>query len=161
MSWRAWPGLALLCLAPGCERWASPPGSNLRAEFGVFYGGQVQERQEIPLVLDRKQQLQGFRLQRTPPPAEPLPVRWEISKPGTGRRLRSPRGFEAQRRVQSGQAEWRPGEPVFEQALPFSAGDPVGLWNLRVLYGDRAVLDRPFLVFDARKRERERMADGG
>jgi hypothetical protein len=139
------------------------PGADLRAEFGIFYGGQVQERQEIPLVLDRAQQLQGFRLQRAPPPAEPLTVRWELSKPGTGRRLRSPRGFEVPRLVQSGQAEWRAGEPVFEQALPFAAGDPTGLWNLRVVYGDRAVLDRPFLVFDerARERARKRMADAG
>jgi hypothetical protein len=75
-----------------------------------------------------------------------------------GRRARS-------RKVQLGQARWRPGEAVFEQALPFLPGDPLGLWNIRVLVGSQVVMDRPFLVYDERSRNSRLRAlqerDGG
>jgi hypothetical protein len=67
--------------------------------------------------------------------------------------------------VQLGRAHFRAGEPVFEQALPFAPDDPLGLWNLRVLVGERVVLERPFVVYDPVERERREKAaaelDGG
>jgi hypothetical protein len=128
-------------------------------EFGVFYGGQIQERQELPLELDRTRQLQGFRLRLEPPPNRALEVRWELGLPGAGRLVPDSQGRRSRaRRVQLGQARWRPGELNFEQALPFSPGDPLGLWNMRVLVEGRVVIDRPFLVYDAAERERRARA---
>ena len=151
---------ALSCEAPG------RPEPGVVAEFGIFYGGQIQERQEIPAEVDRTRQLQGFRLRLEPPPAHPLEVRWELGMPGAGRFVQDSQGRRARpRRVQLGQARWRPGEAVFEQALPFLPGDPLGLWNIRVLVGSHVVMDRPFVVYDERSRNRRLRAlaerDGG
>ena len=158
-------GSALVLLA-ACAAPESAGVPSVRAEFGIFYGGQVQERDEIPLSLDAARQRQGFRLTRTPPPAEALEVRWELGKPGQGRRAPDSQGRRARPRpVQLGRAHFRAGEPVFEQALPFAPNDPLGLWNIRVLVGDRVVLERPFVVYDSAERARREKAaaeaDGG
>jgi hypothetical protein len=160
------PLRSALVLLAACTAPESAAAPNVRAEFGIFYGGQVQERDEIPHSLDAARQRQGFRLTHTPPPSQPLEVRWELGKPGQGRRVSDSHGRRARPRpVQLGRAHFRPGEAVFEQALPFAPGDPLGLWNLRVLVGDRAVLERPFVVYDAAERARRDKAafeaDGG
>jgi hypothetical protein len=155
--------LAVLVLA-ACD--ASPNSAEeagLHAQFGIFYGGQVQERDEIPLSLDPAKQRQGFRVTESPPPVEPLEVRWELGKPGRGRRVADSQGRKARPRyVQLGRAHFRPGEGVFEQAISFAPDDPLGLWNIRVLVGDAVVIDRPFLVFDPieRARQQEAAEDG-
>ena len=149
-------GLALLCACTAPSDLTAP---GISAEFGVLYGGQVQERDEIPFSLDTARQRQGFRLTHTPAPAQPLEVRWELGKPGQGRRTPDSQGRRARpRAVQLGRAHFRAGEPVFEQALPFAPDDPLGLWNLRVLVGDRVVLERPFVVYDAVERARRELA---
>lgn len=158
-------GSALVLLA-ACTAPSSAAVPSVRAEFGIFYGGQVQERDEIPLSLDAARQRQGFRLTHTPPPEQALEVRWELGKPGQGRRVPDSQGRRARPRpVQLGRAHFRAGEPVFEQALPFAPNDPPGLWNLRVLVGDRVVLERPFVVYDPVERTRREKAaveaDGG
>ena len=62
-------GLALLGLAlAACQAPGDPEAPGLEAKFGVFYGGQVQELDDIPLSLDSARQRQGFRLELTPPP---------------------------------------------------------------------------------------------
>jgi hypothetical protein len=133
---------------------ASEP--RVQAEFGIFYGGQVQERQQLPLEIDGTRQAQGFRLRMESPPERALEVRWELGMPGTGRRVPDSRGQRARpRKVQLGQARWRPGEAVFEQVLPFAPGDPLGLWNIRVLLGSNVVLERPFFVYDDARRSRQ------
>lgn len=149
-------GLAPLaaCTAPNQ---AAAPG--IHAEFGIFYGGQVQQRDEIPLSLDAARQRQGFRLTLSPPPQQALEVRWELGKPGQGRRVPDSQGRRARpRSVQLGRAHFRAGEAVFEQALAFLPDDPLGLWNIRVLLGDRVVLERPFVVYDAVERARREQA---
>jgi hypothetical protein len=163
------PGAALgwlFVLLAACAAPSNPGAPGIHAEFGIFYGGQVQERDEIPLSLDAARQRQGFRLTHTPPPAEPLEVRWELGKPGQGRRVPDGQGRRTRpRAVQLGRAHFRAGEPLFEQTLPFASDDPLGLWNIRVLIGDRAVLERPFVVYDPVERERREKAaaeaDGG
>jgi hypothetical protein len=148
-------GVALSCAPTG----RGQREQDVHAEFGIFYGGQIQHRQELPLELDATRQLQGFRLRRTPP-LDPSPtVRWELAKPGAGRPQKDSRGRKAvARRSQQGEAAWRAGEAVFEQSLPFAPGDLPGLWNLRVQCGDRLVIDQPFVVFDPAQREREQRA---
>jgi hypothetical protein len=156
MRARAGLGCALLCLAlaAGCRARAEPaPGAV--AKFGVFFGGQVQERSELPFELDRARQIQGFRIDVDPPPAEALDVHWELSLPSSKRAVDEQGRKVPARRTRSGQVSMRPGEPRLEQTLPFASDDPLGLWNIRVLLGDRVLIDRPFLVYDARARADE------
>jgi len=153
-------------LSLSCSLTAGDRGEAVRAEFGLFYGGQVQERREIPLEMDRARQLQGFRLELEVAPRSPLEVRWEVGMPAAGPLRRDALGRKARRRrTRLGRGLWRAGETRFEQTLPFAPGDPVGLWNLRVRVGSRVVLDRPFRVYDKRAQtERARRAaelDGG
>lgn len=150
-----WMALAALLVGLGACARQRAAADGPYAEFGIFYGGQVQERDQIPLELDQTRQTQGFRLQLEPPPAAPVEVRWELGMPGQGRPQRDSRGRLARpRKVVLGRAVWRPGEAVFEQALPFSPGDPLGLWSIRVLLGERTVIDRAFWVYDAAERAR-------
>ena len=155
-------GLGLLA----CEARRGAAAQTTGAEFGILYGGQVQEREQIPFELDASRQRLGFRLTQSPPAARALEVRWELGKPGKGRRQADSQGRKARpRQVQLGRSHFRPGEAVFEQVLPFAPDDPLGLWNIRVLVDDRVVLDRPFLVFDpiehARRRAAAEQSDAG
>jgi hypothetical protein len=155
--------LSLALLATACEApTAAARGPGESFEFGVFYGGQVQERDEIPFELDASRQRIGFRLTLSPPPAAPVEVRWELGRPGAGRRTTDGQGRKARpRKVQLGLAHFRPGEAVLEQHVAFSPGDPTGLWNIRVLVGSRVVIDRPFLVYDPAERARRQPAGSG
>jgi hypothetical protein len=157
--------LLAIAFSVSCKRTTCAGDPGVKAEFGIFYGGQVQEREQLPLDVDGTRQTQGFRLRVDPPPERALEVRWEIGMPGVGRRVTDSQGRRARpRRVQLGQTRWRPGEAVFEQRIPFAPGDPLGLWNIRVLVGSQVVLDRPFFVFDERQRARWRARaerDGG
>jgi hypothetical protein len=165
---RVWRGAtALLGLGlVACEAQGGVAQQALRAEFGILYGGQVQQRDEIPFELDSARQRQGFRLTQSPPATRALEVHWELGRPGKGRRQADSRGRKARpRQVQLGRSHFRPGEALFEQVLPFSPDDPLGLWNIRVLVDDRVVIDRPFVVFDpverARRREAAEQSDAG
>lgn len=154
---------ALWLLLAACEApSAAAPKNGESFEFGVLYGGQVQERDEIPLELDGSRQRQGFRLSLAPAPDAPLEVRWELGMPGVGRRVADSLGRKARpRKVQLGRTHFRPGEAVLEQHLPFSPGDPLGLWNIRVSIAERVVIDRPFLVYDPAERARREQAAAG
>jgi hypothetical protein len=158
------PLLVCLALGAGCRARAEE-SAGVVARFGVFFGGQVQERSELPLELDRARQQQGFRIDMDPPPAQPVDVRWELSLPSSKRTVDEQGRKAPARRTRSGQVSMRPGEPRLEQTLPFASDDPLGLWNIRVLVGERVVIDRPFVVYDARaraaERERRARADAG
>jgi hypothetical protein len=150
--------LAALTLT-ACEAPSAARTPALQAEFGVLYGGQVQERDELPFELDPSRQRIGFRLTRTPPANDAPEVRWELGRPGAGRRVADSHGRKARpRQVQLGRAHFHPGEPTFEQLLTFSPGDPLGLWSIRVQLGAEVVIDRAFLVYDPRERARRREA---
>jgi hypothetical protein len=142
-------GLAL----SGCERAKAPPSLVQKARFGIFYGGQIQEREQIPFEVDRARQIQGLRLDFSEPLPRPLRVTWEINRPGA---LRRKGGAGPERIVELGAAEARPGQTRFEQLVPFKPGDPLGTWNVRVVVDDQLVIDRRFLVYDAHERARAR-----
>ena len=151
--------VAAACLGSCVEPAGSPASPSLTAQFGVFYGGQLQERERIALELDQTRQTQGFRLELVPAPLEPLEVRWELGMPAAGRIQKDSQGRRARPRLtQLGVGRFRPGESRFEQSLAFAPGDPLGLWNIRVLVGSRVAIDRPFWVYDQRQQElRERI----
>ena len=148
MSARA-VGLLMGLFVAGCAEAPRRQGPVASAEFGIFFGGQVQERDELPFNLDRARQSQGFRLQFHAPLAEPLPVAWELDMPGAGRRREG-------RVTKTGQAAARAGLSRLDQELPFEPGDPLGTWNVRVLVDGAPVIDRPFVVYDPAARRRAR-----
>jgi hypothetical protein len=134
-------GLALTA-AFGCRR--APDAPIVEARFGVFFGGQVEEREEIPLVLDRARQSIGVRLEFGTPPANEARVTWELEKPRTGKG-----GASLGNVVDYGEARTRPGEPVLDVPLAFREGDRPGAWRVRVALDGKSVLDRPFKVVPA------------
>lgn len=131
-------GLAALALATaGCSKQAEPKPA--RASFGVFFGGQLQEREEIPLILDRARQSIGVRVEFREPPERAEDVSWELEKPGSGKD--GGPGI-----VDYGAARTRPGEPVLDIPLAFRPGDRLGNWRVRVSFRRQSLLDRGFRV---------------
>ena len=125
------------------------------AQFGIFFGGQIQARREIPFNLNAAKQRLGFRILFSEPPRVDTAIHWELTKPGppTGpEKLAKP----GQRVTQLGQATIPRGSTRFDQDLSFAPGDPLGLWNLRVTLGNRVLIDRPFSVYDADARRAAR-----
>src|SRR5690606_38783979 len=96
----------LLTLALACTPNSQSPLE--RAEFGVLFGGQVQERTEIPFELDTTKQALGFVITLNQPLTKPTVLHWEVSKPGppSASRLSDP----INRRVELFDATVAPGQ---------------------------------------------------
>lgn len=140
---RTW-GLCLgLVLGLGACRERPSEELVARAQFGILYGGQVQERRHIPLVLDAARQSHGIRIDFSRPLTREVPIEWELDMPSPVRK----RAGHA-RVAQLGRATARPGQRRFEHAFHFEPGHVPGTWNIRVLVDRRLVIDRPFLVHD-------------
>jgi hypothetical protein len=141
--------LAAACLfAAACDE-QGPPSRVRAAKFGIFYGGQVQERSAMPFELDRAQQVQGIHLELAAASGSDIVVRWELDMPITGRRARDARGsLGASRRVRLGQATLRADRTELDQPLYFEPGDPLGIWNVRVFVDDELIIDRSVLIYD-------------
>lgn len=142
MKARATPWLLAAVAASACH--AAPRQDPVHARFGVFFGGQVQEREEIPLIVDRARQSIGIRLEFENPPAAPERVTWELEKP---RFTKS--GASLGSVVDYGEARTRAGEPVLDVPLAFRDTDRPGAWRVRVALEGKNVLDRPFKVIPA------------
>jgi hypothetical protein len=139
---RALCGLAVAALlGAGCRRGTTEP--DVRVRFGVFFGGQVQEREQIPLVVDRARQTIGLRLEFADAPAAERRVAWELEKPA------GKKPSEATRVVAYGEAKTRIGQAVLDVPLAFQESDRPGAWRVRVDLDGKRVLDRPFTVIPA------------
>lgn len=141
----SWALLGLGLLACPAKDTPAPAG---RAAFGVLYGGQIQRRTFLPFELNSAKQRLGFRIEFSAPLATATLVQWEISRPGRRKAGELEVSKPEQRVTELGSAEVARGERQFEQALAFKPGDPLGLWNIRVVVGTRVLLDRPFTVYD-------------
>ena len=147
----------------GCARHA-PPELVKRARLGVFYGGQVEERQEIPFELDPARQTQGFRVEFSEPLASDTELEYRIDKPKTAfERRHKVRGAAepAPPTTSEGKDVARAGETSLDHVIVFHPGDPLGLWNVRVVVRGKVVIDRPVEVFDPAARKRLAPRDGG
>jgi hypothetical protein len=133
--------LALAVSVSACEKPSEPPA--VRASFGVFFGGEVQERKELPLVLDRTRQVHGIRLDFRDPPERPLRVTWEIEKPAGAK------NEDGGKVTDYGETRTRVGEARIEIPLAFRATDRPGAWHVRVSVAERVVLERAFVVVPA------------
>jgi hypothetical protein len=141
-----------------CKTERDPDPLVERAAFGVFFGGQIQDRKELGFELDPAKQEQGFRLDFRGPLARDVPVEWEIARPLNGKLAKTDAGRPEVTEV--GQATARAGQSRLDLPISFRAGQVLGSWHLRVKVDARVVLDRDVLVFDPRER-RERERDAG
>lgn len=146
--------LALVAVAAlGCQPRSAANPLVKEAKLGVFFGGQMQDRDEIPFELDATKQTQGFRIDLARDADKSHHVHWEVDRPGTAKSGGS-------RVVAINDADTRAGQSRFDQAIPLKPGDPLGLWNVRVLLDGEIVIDRELTVYDAAARRRL-LADGG
>lgn len=160
MNRRGWPLLAgviaLGLLGCGKSEQSEDPLVQ-RAAFGVFFGGQIQDRKELPFELDQTKQSVGIRIDFRAPLARSVPVTWEIARPIA----KSKKGDMASDRVvEVGDAAARVGEARLDVPLSLRQGQGLGAWHVRVKVDGRQVIDRDVLVFDPRDR-REREIDAG
>ena len=128
--------LLLSLLFVACER--APQGVVKEAEFGVFFGGQMQELKEIPKQLDPARQRHGFRLTFNAPLERELPVAWEVSLPAPDK--------GGPRPALVGRVTAKPGISVLDVPLVFRPSDPPGAWHAKVTAGGSVVIDRDFTV---------------
>ena len=159
MKRAGWAFLFCAVAAAGCAEPRREATKDPVASFGAFFGGQIQERREIPFELDRGKLALGFRIDFPAPLPEDVRVEWLISPPPpTGKPRATSRAAEP-RAASSDVA--RAGETRFERTTPLEAGDPLGMWNARVIAGGKVLVDRPFEVFDPVIRAKAIKADGG
>ncbi|MEO8905362.1 MAG: hypothetical protein ABI488_22865 [Polyangiaceae bacterium] len=151
-------GFALAGL--GCPAKSGPDTLVERAAFGVFFGGQIQDRSELPFELDPAKQRIGIRVDFRAPLTRALPVGWEISRPVSVKASKSDAGTAQV--VEVGDAAARIGESRLDIPLSMRQGQVLGTWHVRLKVDAHVVIDRNVLVFDAReRRERERERDAG
>jgi len=129
----------LLLLAAACGRGA--PSDVKEAEFGVFFGGQVQELKEIAKELEPGRQQHGFRLTFRAPLAQDVPVTWELALPATDK--------GGPRAALVGQATAKAGQSVLEVPLAFRPTDPLGAWHAKLTAAGKVVVDRDFQLVAA------------
>jgi hypothetical protein len=150
--------LALALSLLGCQ--AKPERDPLveRAAFGVFFGGQIQDRKELPFELDPAKQSCGIRVDFREALTHPARVSWEIARP-LGEKASKP-SASAERVTEVGEAAARVGERRLDVPVLLRQGQALGGWHVRVKVDERTVIDRDVLVFDPRER-RLREADAG
>ncbi len=149
--------LALGLALPGCPAKSDPDPLVQRAAFGVFFGGQIQDRKELPFELDPAKQSCGIRIDFREPLSHAALVGWEIARPISARAANSDAGSEQV--VEVGNASARIGESRLDVPISLRQGQVLGTWHVRVKVDARVVIDRDVLVFDARElRSRERDA---
>lgn len=147
---------ALLAVS-GCKTERGPDPLVERAAFGVFFGGQIQDRKEMPFELDPAKQEQGFRVDFRAPLASATPVHWEVARPLSAKSAKVDGGASV---TEVGDATARAGETRLDLPVLLRQGQVLGNWHVRLSVQSRVVLDRDVLVFDARER-RERERDAG
>jgi hypothetical protein len=133
--------LSLALCALACQGGKS---DNVEAEFGVFFGGQVQELKELPKELDPGRQQHGFRLTFRSPPAKDVAISWELSLPATGTGDKS-----GPRAALLGRATAKAGQRVLDIPLAFRPTDPLGSWHAKLVVDGQVVVDRDFQVVAA------------
>ena len=129
-----------------------------RAAFGVFFGGQIQDRKELAFELDPSKQRCGIRVDFRQPLARPVKLAWEIARPLSAKASKADAGPDQVTEV--GEALARVGERRLDVPVLLRQGQVLGSWHVRVRVDERAVIDRDVRVFDPREL-RSREADAG
>ncbi len=134
--------LALGLLLAACRSRPEPPRPEPRVEFGVLFGGDIQDRPVIPLELDATRQELGLRVSFPAPLERDARVSWEIEKPAGRRGLDGGMLYAAE----LGEQRIPAGERRAESSFAFRRGDPLGRWRVVVRVDDRVVFERRFEV---------------
>ena len=125
--------LTCFCLQLGCDREISSSDLPVKAQAGIFFGGQVQNRSEWPLILDKSRQTQ-----------ESAQINWEVVHPPV---LTKRHGSASGDPMSSTFTVTVPaGTERFDQLIPFSDNDRPGEWKLRVVVNGRNVLSKSINV---------------
>lgn len=133
-------GLGFVCVAlVACER---SHERSPRAEFGVLFGGDIQDRETLALELDRAKQELGLRVTFAEPVRKPTRVSWEIERPGSLRGLDG----ELASAAELGAVTLEPGERRADASFAFRRDDPPGTWRVRISVEGKVVLDRELEV---------------
>jgi hypothetical protein len=119
---------SLSCNPPPAERHA-------RGAFGVFFGGQVQERSEIQVSTTRLPTV-GFRIEFLESRPGGHELRYEIIRPGPSSRRQS----------ELGHAHVAPDRHFFDHRIELGPEVTYGTWNVRVTCDGFAVVDRPLVI---------------
>lgn len=133
---RIWLLLLLALSLLACQR--VPKRAVREAEFGVFFGGQVQELKEIEKQLDPARQRVGFRLTFEAPLARVTSVAWELSLPVAEK--------GGPRAALVGEVSAKLGQTSLDVPLAFRPSDPLGSWHAKVTVDGVAVIDRDFTL---------------
>ena len=123
-------------LGLGCSR--APQSVVAEAEFGVFFGGQVQELKEIAKELDPARQRHGFRLVFREPLKRDVKIAWELSLPATEK--------GTPRAALVGETVARERETRLDVPLAFRPSDPLGVWHAKLSADGEVAVDRDFTV---------------
>jgi hypothetical protein len=144
----AWVGLLAfgLCCA-GCPKKPADPELE-RIEFGVLFGGDIQDRPVIPLELAPARQELALRVTFRAPLARERVVSWELERPATQKSADGGSLFAAE----LGEIRARVGEQRAEAKLAFRHGDSPGIWRLHVRIDGRLALERTFTVKEPERR---------
>ena len=118
------------------------PDADIRAEFGVRYGGDIQDRSTLPLELDASKQELGLRVTFPAPLTRARKLRWEFERPSTER---APDGGVLYA-AELGETELKPGERRADAKLSFRKADRPGVFRIRVRVDERVVLERAIQV---------------
>lgn len=121
-----------------------------RARFGVFFGGQIQDRKELPFELDEAKQRVGMRIDFRTKLTHPARITWEIARPLSARASKADAG--AEQVVEVGEATARAGESELDIPISLRQGQVLGVWHVTVKVEGHSVIDRDVNVFDPRER---------
>lgn len=113
-----------------------------KVEFGVLYGGDIQDRAVIPLDLDPSRQELSLRVTFRAPLTRERAVSWELERPTAQRSSDGGMLFAAE----LGELKPGPGARRAEAKIAFRRGDLPGTWRLSVRLDGRVVLQRSFTV---------------
>jgi hypothetical protein len=116
------------------------------AEFGVLFGGQIQQRSDIALEFDPLKLTLALRVKLGTALREATPLHWELSRPGPRRGPLQLAGPET-RVTEFGDETLSAGSSAFEKHFHIKPGDNPGLWNVRLSIAEEVALDRPFVVY--------------
>jgi hypothetical protein len=134
-----------LVLSSACRAFTDPEPA--RVEFGVLFGGDVQDRDTIVFEPSPDRQELALRVTFPEPLAHETRVSWELERPT---KLKNPDGSSAYA-AELGERRARAGERVVHAQLRFRKGDPLGTWRIRVRIDERVALERAFQVVEPPK----------
>ena len=129
-----WVEVCLCCFALTSSACTPPVESPVRGELGIFYGGQIQQREVVQLGNGALPTF-GFRVNWSDPSTASHRIQWEIVRPGpSGRRV-----------TELGSLDLPPGRRTLDHEIPLQQGTSWGTWNVRVTIDDQLVIDRATL----------------